>query len=295
MAKKIPAFAYTGESSAEMKGDTWYIYLKSSGTLTFDYKKTLEVCAVGGGAGGEGRTAATTGRRTHGGGGGSVVSQSGILAAAGAAYSVVIGSGGAAGGASGEPGGAGGASSAFGVEASGGVTPEEGQAYGDAGKDGAYAFGDSSLSRYGGGGGSGASERGTEGASGGEGGGGKGGGAGNYSTDGADAVAGAANTGGGGGGFGSIYSYRNDEGVLKEHAGGKAAAGGSGIVILRGTEDDFLPVKFDGVQLSKILINGEEVTGLVYGGTRIFARRCRKWLLRLLGRRFACRRATPAM
>ena len=179
--------------------------------------------------------------------------------------------------------------------ASGGVTPEEGQAYGDAGKDGAYAFGDSSLSRYGGGGGSGASERGTEGASGGEGGGGKGGGAGNYGTDGGDAGAGAANTGGGGGGFGSIYSYRNGDGVLKEHAGGSAAAGGSGIVIVRGTEDDFLPVRFDGVQLSKILFNGEEVTGLVYGGTRIFARRCRAWLLKRLERRFAFRRATPAM
>ena len=290
MATKIPAFAYTGESSAEMKGDTWYIYLRSSGTLTFSYKKTLEVCAVGGGAGGARRvTAAETGLRTCGGGGGSVVNRSGVSAAAGTGYAVVIGSGG-------ELGSAGGASSAFGVEAEGGVTPEEGQTKGMPGKDGSYAFGDSSLSRYGGGGGSGGAAE-DDGAAGGAGGGGKGGAGGKIAAiRPGDAEAGKPNTGGGGGGFGTDYSYKKDgDNTYTVIGGGGAAAGGSGIVILRGTEDDFLPVKFGGVQLSKILFNGEEVTGLVYGGTTIFARRCRAWLLKRLARRFAFRRATPAM
>lgn len=290
MAKKIPAFAYTGESSAEMKGDTWYIYLRSSGTLTFSYKKTLEVCVVGGGAGGALRvTAAETGLRTCGGGGGSVVNRSGVSAAAGTGYAVVIGSGGAT-------GSAGGTSSAFGVEAEGGVTPEEGQTRGMPGKDGSYAFGDSSLSRYGGGGGSGGGTPAEDGAAGGAGGGGKGGQGGGYGgLGGAGAEAGTANTGGGGGGYGEDLNYKNEDGEYKYRPGGGAAEGGSGIVILRGTEDDFLPVKFGGVQLSKILFNGEEVTGLVYGGTTIFARRCRAWLLKRLARRFAFRRATPAM
>ena len=42
-------------------------------------------------------------------------------------------------------------------------------------------------------------------------------------------------------------------------------------MILRGTEDDFLPVYFDGRQLSEMYFNGEKLTGLIYGGARVFA------------------------
>lgn len=55
-------------------------------------------------------------------------------------------------------------------------------------------------------------------------------------------------------------------------------------MILRGTEDDFLPVKFNGVQLTGITFNGQAVTGLIYGGTRIFAQALRRMRQRLAGR-----------
>ena len=58
-------------------------------------------------------------------------------------------------------------------------------------------------------------------------------------------------------------------------------------MILRGTEDDFLPVKFNGTQLTKITFNGETVTGLIYGGTRIFAQALRRMRQRLAGRMHA--------
>ena len=55
--------------------------------------------------------------------------------------------------------------------------------------------------------------------------------------------------------------------------GGEAAAGGSGIVILRGTQDDLLPVFFNGVQLSEIWLNGVKAGGLIRDGVRVFTRR----------------------
>ena len=55
-------------------------------------------------------------------------------------------------------------------------------------------------------------------------------------------------------------------------------------MILRGTEDDFLPVKFNGVQLTQMTFNGEAVTGLIYGGTRIFAHVLRRMRQMLSGR-----------
>ena len=55
-------------------------------------------------------------------------------------------------------------------------------------------------------------------------------------------------------------------------------------MILRGTEDDFLPVKFNGVQLTQMTFNGQVVTGLIYGGTRIFADALRRMRQRLAGR-----------
>ena len=79
---------------------------------------------------------------------------------------------------------------------------------------------------------------------------------------------GQANTGGGAGGPGGGY-----EGTQ----GGEAAAGGSGIVILRGTQDDLIPVFFNGVQLSEIWLNGVKATGLIRDGVRVFMRAIRRF------------------
>ncbi|MGN0773072.1 MAG: hypothetical protein ACI4MP_04705, partial [Candidatus Ventricola sp.] len=75
-------------------------------------------------------------------------------------------------------------------------------------------------------------------------------------------------------------------------------AGGSGIVCIRNSADDVLPVKFNGTWLTNMTFNGEAVTGLIYGGTRIFAqgmRRCRKRLSGLLASACAWRGASPAV
>ena len=40
MAKKIPAFTYTGQYSTMNNDSYWYIFLTTSGTLTFTYAKT---------------------------------------------------------------------------------------------------------------------------------------------------------------------------------------------------------------------------------------------------------------
>lgn len=273
MATKVPAYTYSGTSSSEVRGGYWYIYLMSSGTIRFSYAKTLEACIVGGGAAGQGRTAATTGVRTYGGGGGTVLNRTGISASAGTGYSIAIGSGGTRGLSSTD----GSASTAFGYSASGGST--SGQVGTDKGKDGTYAFGDSTLGRYGGGGGRGGDSPGGGGSAGGAGGGGYGADGGNYGGRGADAIAGAANTGGGGGGYGSDLNWDGNF-----EAGGDNADGGSGIVILRGTQDDLLPVRFNGVQIAKMTFNGRDVTGLIYDGTRIFAKALRRMRQMLSGR-----------
>ena len=129
------------------------------------------------------------------------------------------------------------------------------------------------------GGGGGVINEGDYGRPGGAGGGGKGADGGNYGGGGADAVAGTANTGGGGGGYGSDLNWDDNF-----EAGGNNADGGSGIVILRGTQDDLLPVKFNGVQIAKMTFNGENVTGLIYDGTRIFAEALRRMRQMLAGR-----------
>ena len=98
MATKVPAFTYSGTSSSEVKNGSWYIYLKSSGTIKFSYTKKLDACIVGGGGGGGSRG---TGRRTRGGDGGTVVNRSGISASAGTGYDVKIGGGGGVGSAGG--------------------------------------------------------------------------------------------------------------------------------------------------------------------------------------------------
>lgn len=276
MAKSVPVYTFTGECESEMRGETWYIYLKSSGTLTFGHGKTnVEACVVGGGAGGTSQHVPPFGDRgMPGGRGGAVVNRSGLSVSQGTGYSIVIGAGGGAS----LPGES---TVALGITAAGGtvVTQVAAGAGGENGTDGAYAFDDSTLSRYGGGGGSGGVAFGA-GGSGGAGGGGKGAGGGMAAVSGANAAAGAANTGGGGGGAGSCY-YDDDS--RYNGIGGAAAGGGSGIVILRGTEDDLLPVTFNGVQLSGITFNGQAVVGLIFGGIRVFMRRMRR-MKKIFGR-----------
>ena len=262
MATKIPSFSYTGTYSTEIKNGYWYIYLKSSGTLKFTYAKTLEACIVGGGAAGQGRSAANTGLATYGGGGGTVLNKTGISASAGTGYSIVIGSGGKKGLSSTN----GSASTAFGYSASGGSTELK---YGKVGKTGSYAFNDSSLSRYGGGGGRGGGSPGGSGYSGGAGGGGKGAGGGNYGGGGASAVAGTTNTGGGGGGYGADLNWKDDDGY-NWSGGGDNADGGSGIVILRGTQDDSLPININGTQISQLIYNGTTIQHLIYNGQQLY-------------------------
>lgn len=265
MATKVPAYTYSGQSSSEVRNGYWYIYLKTNGTLKFTYTKALDVSVVGGGSGGQGRKAGFA-NRTAGGRGGDVVNRTGMTATAGTGYTVVIGSGGAR-----QQNGN--SSSAFGVTASGGKVMADGSTEETTGAAGKYPFGDSSLSRYGANGGAGghASSGQRQGYAGGADGGGKGGDGATYSINGTAATAGAANTGSGGGGYGTSFDWTSD-GDHNHTEGGIAASGGSGVVILRGTEDDFLPVRFNGTQLSKITFNGQAVTGLIYGGKRIFSR-----------------------
>ena len=278
MAKKIPSYEYTGEHEAAADERYWYIYLKSSGSLTFGHeKKMLEACIVGGGAGGESDNGGTDGER---GGNGGQVKNITQHVLADTPYPIVVGSGGAAGIKGAFPG-KGTASSAFGTSASGGEGASGGAGAGgtggkgEAGGAGTYAFGDSSMLRYGGGGGGGAgaqtgeNERGTGGA----GGGGRGaGGAGAY-TEGGAAQNGVEHTGGGGGGEGGFY-YDDEFGDQRyDAAGGAAGEGGSGVVILRGTEEDLIPVFFNGTQLSVVILNGKKAAGMVYDGVRLYARR----------------------
>ena len=152
MAKKIPKFSYTGQCSTGSDDTYWYIFLTTSGTLTFEYAKAgVDVGCVGGG------------------GSSACVRQAG------------------------NPTG------------------------GTDGVDGGYGH------------------------------------------------PGQVSTGGGAGGPGGGY----EEGTM----GGEAAAGGSGIAILRGTQDDLLPVFFNGVQLSEIWLNGVKAGGLIRDGVRVFTRR----------------------
>lgn len=117
----------------------------------------------------------------------------------------------------------------------------------------------------GGGGGSGRSGVGNShgpGGKGGSGGGGDGGAAHYYNGDHAGRN-GAANTGGGGGGAGA------QNGANYTALGG---AGGSGIVCIRNSPDDVLPVVFNGTWLTRLVHNGTDVASLIYDGTRLFTR-----------------------
>lgn len=274
MATKIPAFTTTCAYTTAMSGGYWYIYLKSGGSINFSHtKRKAEIFLCGGGGGGGGGQNGQGGG--GGGGGGNLRTVTGVNIAAGTDYTISVGDGGYAGGAYAGKGGTGGSSSAFGYTVTGGVGgnwPSQcdggtgyadgghggwgnGNEGGEKGGNGALAFGTGSV-KYGAGGGGG------NGLAGGETGGGDGGG---WATAGST---GTANTGGGGGGGGVQDS---------DPYGQPGGRGGSGIVIIRGTEDDMLPVYFNGTQLKEIYLNSELLEGLIYGGTRIFAR-VKSWL-----------------
>lgn len=275
MANKVPDYTFTGESSSEMIGGRWYIYLKSSGDFKLSYGKSdVDVFLCGGGGGGR------TVYEDNGGGGGAggYIATAYSQAITSETQHIQIGNGGAA-------NTKGGTTSAFGLSAVGGDgAPDHvsgtwygatggtgaggtGGKYNDGGNTGSggtaggagiLAFGEGTIC-YGGGGGGG----GCKGGGGGTGGaGGKSGGAAGSSTAKVAPAAAAANLGGGGGGG-------RPDGAGNAGPGGY---GGSGIVILRGTEDDFTPVYFDGTRLSEIYFNGERLEGLIYGGVRLFAR-----------------------
>ena len=252
MATKIPSFTTTCLYSTEMNGSTWYIYLKSSGTFRFDYaKKDVDIFLQGGGGGGV-QVYTDSG---NGGGAGGYQATVDSQTISSSEQSVTIGAGGA-------PNTAGEATSAFGSTAAGGGTGSglnggtagtgaggNGGWYwdgnntgypGENGANGKLAFGTGSVYYGAGGGGSPAKFNDVNGAGG--------------------------NTGGGAGGGGNATANTGSGG------GGGGGSGGSGIVIIRGTEDDALPVYFDGTQLQEIYFNGELLKGLIYGGTRLFAR-----------------------
>lgn len=274
MGIRLPSFSYSGEYTTYSGEKYWYIYLNTSGTLQMRFDKTIDVFLVGGGgAGGSGNGAS-------GGGGGFVRTVRSKAIAADTPYEITIGKGG-------EPkymdeggdGGRGGDTKAFGYTVKGGfggtfqvvngtdadspggaggsgggagayVKTEDGGAGGSNGGNGGrttgawggdgddvstHAFGEASGKLYAGGGGG--SSRNAAGGKGGEGGGGKGGGelaSGSEWEDGGD---GTANTGGGGGGA----SWTS--------LGGN---GGSGVVIIRSTMPDYLPVYFNGTRLTDI-------------------------------------------
>lgn len=258
MALRIPSFDTTCEYETKLDGGTWYIYLKTSGTFDLKFSKSrVDIFLQGGGGGG-----ASSGGSDNGaaGGGGGYQTTMYEQAIGSGRYEIIIGAGGA-------PDNAGGVTAAFGFEAAGGGagdgrTGGAGTGYGGIGGwywdgnntgspggdggDGKRAF-DSGDIYYGAGGGGGASKFGSPSGKGGNTGGGDSG------------KNGTANTGSGGGG---------------------KASGGSGIIILRGTQDDQLPVKFDGVTLQSILYEGEEVMHLIHDGTQIFIEKVGRWFKR---------------
>lgn len=290
MAKKIPKFTYTGECATSADNTYWYIKLKSSGQLTFSYKKTVDVFLVGGGG-----SAGTN--WSCGGAGGYTTTKNGIALSAGQQVTCTVGAGQAGmenwvssigtggqssfgsyasanGGQNGTSDGKGGNGGCGG----GGYTDNDAGNGGSDGGDGAGGsdgriggtgqhtstreFGVAGATLYAGGGG-------------GNGYGGEGGG-GNHWAKGGNVhsnIDGKANTGGGGG---------SGNGVNTGNTGGN---GGSGIIIIRGTQDDLIPVFFNGTQLSQIIYNGVTLTSLIYNGTKIYCRKAKRALERLLGRR----------
>jgi len=268
--QKLPGFRYTGAYETRMDAAWgWYIVLLEDGELTFtDYGHRIDVCLIGGGAGGESRNHTAVSAGGDGGGGGEVISCIGVEVRRAQDYAVRIGAGGAA-----DTGG--GKTTAFGFEAAGGTANaggaggSRGGEMGEDGQDGSYPFGIETLGRMGadGGGGGGAPVSGGTGGRDGGGSGGKGGGPG---YDGSPGGAGTDRTGAGGGGGGGGETWETESGATHEQMGGAGGMGGSGAVILRNSEDDVLPVFFNGTQLQAIYLNGRPADRLIYDGEKLY-------------------------
>ena len=256
--------------------------------MTFTYRKNIEVGCVGGGGG-------TISNRNYAhiggfaGGGGGYIKTGTTTAEAGTAYAVTIGAGGKGinGWSDNVTAESGGATSAFGISApgggGGGGSDSPGAGTGKGGKGGYYVNiqgtdGGNGLKLFGfgpfgggGGGGSGAGGMALAGGAGGAGGGGNGGRGGINGVDGGDGGNGAANTGGGAGGAGGGW-YEEPY----QSRPGKAGSGGSGVVIIRGTQDDYIPVIFNGSPVEAIVLNGVRLTGLVVDGIRLYMKKRRE-------------------
>ena len=95
MAKKIPKFSYTGLCSTGSDDTYWYIFLTTSGTLTFEYAKAgVDVGCVGGGGSSACIRQAGNPAGGSGGGGGYLASGKAAIEAR-KGYAVTIGAGGA--------------------------------------------------------------------------------------------------------------------------------------------------------------------------------------------------------
>lgn len=300
MALAIPAYTFTGTHAATSDDKFWYIYLKSSGTLTFGYDHTVDAFLVGGGGGGGTNSGVTTHYGLGGGGGGGyTVTKGGITVDANTEYPVQIGAGGQATTAWQQSTDTypttvrqAGSTSAFGLTAAGGKVGNYGpgdnaaKITGGAGGSGGGGYAGGAGGSDGGNGAKGLyanegagqgstthefgeSERAlyaggggacTGGSAGNGAGGAGGGGRGGHG----NAVSGTANLGGGGGGN---INAPPATGTRELYPGG---AGGSGIVVLRGKTTDLLPVRFGDTQLSEIVFNGVKLTSLIYNGTKLF-------------------------
>lgn len=233
-----PEFTYTGSYEMIDEGNgNWRIKLKTSGTLQFVHKRTLDIFLVGGGGGGG------NGVYAGGGGGGYTATQQ-FVCGRRVNYPIVIGAGGAkgasggvssgfgfsvnggAGGSATGPGGAGGSGggggdtrspSAGGAGGSNGASGQTMQYAGGAGQGTTTReFGEASGALYAGGGGGGCQYFNANQNYGGAGGAGGGGNGESYNVYGV-AMDGTPNTGGGSGGG----------------SDSRTITGGSGIVIVR--------------------------------------------------------------
>ncbi len=293
--KRVPAFDYTGEYETSADENYWYVTLKTSGAIAFKFPKTIDVFVVGGGGGGGSRMNDDGG---GGGGGGYTTTAKRIAVAKGTGYEIVIGRGGTGSskayantyGGTGVSAMDGEQSSAFGFTAEGGKGGTSklggdggcggGFNGGDGGSNGGDGYGAITETRgpgkgqgmstrafsegvyacYGGGGGGGALRYSASGpGKGGETGGGDGGQAKDGVVSGQN---GADNTGGGGGAVGG-------------EADGYGGNGGSGVVIIRGTEQDYVDVYFGGVRLTDVYYNGTRLESWVHNGVKLFFERLR--------------------
>lgn len=103
---------------------------------------------------------------------------------------------------------------------------------------------------------------------------------------------------GGGGGSGYVYAAELVvNGVTytsQTQQGGGAESNTNGSAVIEYHAPGDLPIVFDGTRLTGLYYNGVEVKSLIFGGTKVFMRRCAAWLSRCTARAFGYRRATPA-